>query len=738
MMSEISGETEWIRGDRPRPPSHRSLAGKYATYGALLVSALLAGSGLVYGYFAWRDAVAAQSILLEEKARLVAIRIGEFGAQVAQPLAWAAEGVAAGGGLPPGSVRLELIRLLRHVGAITDARWIDATGRERVLVSRFALDTENSGRDFSADPVVTQALAKRSATSPVRFERGTEPFLTMVQAVPGPAGGVIVADVNLKFVSDVLAREHIGEQGTAFVLDARGQLVSHADVTEVLRRADYASVAAGVPHAGFLSAFAKVDRFGWTVFAELPENEALEPVFRGLARTLLLVVLGVAVAIATSVALARRLLRPISALERGASELGEGRLDRRIDVRTGDEIEALGEQFNRMAARLQESHTSLESRIAERTRDLSIANEAKTRFLAAASHDLRQPMHALSLFVAQLRHDTAGMVALAALVRQIEGSVDALRQLLDSLLDLSKLDAGAVAAQSADFALQPLLDRLAEAFAPPAGDKGLAFVVHPTSLWVRSDPRLLERILLNFAANAVRYTARGRIVAGCHRRGADVEIVVADTGRGIAESELPLIFREFHQAGGPDAGRDGGLGLGLAIVDRLARLLDHEVHVTSRLGRGSAFSIRVPRALEHLRDAGNAAAPQADEPLAGRRVLVIDDDDAARSAMAGLLRRWGCDVDEAADGGEARALARLNRPDAAIGDLRLREGENGMDVLDALRALCVPPPATIIVTGDFSADCEAEARRRGHPILPKPVPPAKVRALLEQLLRERA
>jgi signal transduction histidine kinase/CheY-like chemotaxis protein len=692
---------------------------------------------MVHGYFAWAEASAAQSALLAQKARLVAIRIGEFGAQVAQPLDFAAEGIGAGGGKPVEAVRLELIRFLHHVPAVTDAHWIDARGRDRVRVSRFALDTVDGQGDLSADPLVRQARETGSSTSPVRFERGTEPYLTMGRAVPGPAGGVVLADVNLKFVSDVLARERIGESGAAFVLDARRQLVSHSDVTEVLRRADFSAVTRQGGREGYLSATARVDRFGWTVFAELPEREAFDPIYRGAQRALALVLLGVAVAIAASVALARRLLRPLRALERGAGELGAGRLDQRIAVTTGDEIETLADQFNRMAARLQESHASLESRIAERTSELSVANEAKTRFLAAASHDLRQPLHALSLFVAQLRHDTAGMQALADVVRHIEASVDSLRQLLDGLLDLSKLDAGAVEARCGDFALQPLLDRMAQTFGPPAHEKGLAFALHPTTLWVRSDPRLLERILMNLASNAVRYTDRGRIVVGCRRRGDRVDIVVADTGPGIAEADLPLVFREFQRAGGAAAGLSGGLGLGLAIVDRLARLLGHEVRVKSRPAAGSAFAIRVARAAARQDEVTPNEAPPLEEPLAGRRVIVIDDDRQAREAMAGLLRRWQCVVMEAADGRQARALAREHRPDAAIGDLRLRAGENGMDVLDSLRALGDPPPATILVTGEPSAGNEAEAKRRDHPLLPKPVPAARLRALLEQLLRQR-
>jgi signal transduction histidine kinase/CheY-like chemotaxis protein len=439
------------------------------------------------------------------------------------------------------------------------------------------------------------------------------------------------------------------------------------------------------------------------------------------------------------VALARRLVQPIRVLQASALEIGAGRLEQRIEVGTGDELDALGDQFNRMAERLQQTHATLESRIAERTRELSDANDAKTRFLAVASHDLRQPMHALTLFVEQLRHDCAGNASLAGLAQRIDASVDALRELLDALLDLSKLDSGGVVAEPHAFALQPIFERLGESFGPAARAKGIALAVHPTSLWVASDARLLERILLNFVGNAVRYTETGRIVIGCRRRGALAEIMVVDTGIGIAEEELPHVFREFHQVGEAGGHRSQGLGLGLAIVDRLARLLGHEVRARSQPQRGSSFGVLVPVTSPRLEvaGAGAVAAPEA-VSLAGLRVLVVDDDPAARAALAGLLDRWECLVDEADVGVAALDAARRQVPGAVVCDLRLHGGESGFDVLDALRAQCAPSPVAFLITGDYSQEHVAEASRRGYQILAKPVPPARLRALLEQLLRERA
>ena len=284
------------------------------------------------------------------------------------------------------------------------------------------------------------------------------------------------------------------------------------------------------------------------------------------------------------------MVRPIRQITAGAKAFGEGKLGQRIDVRTGDELQALSEQFNRMAEALQETYASQEARIAERTRELTLANEAKTRFLAAASHDLRQPMHALALFVRQLRND-ANSHGASPLFEKIERSVDALEDLLEELLDLSKLDAGAVVPNPKPICLGELLSRLVVDFAPAAEAKGLALTLVRTSLWVRSDPLLLERILLNLVSNAIRYTVGGRILVGCRRHADSVDIVIADTGVGIAQQHLPNIFQEFYRAEPLPTSPTQGLGLGLAIVKRLAALLDHPIRVESTRTR-----YRVPRA----------------------------------------------------------------------------------------------------------------------------------------------
>ena len=420
-----------------------------------------------------------------------------------------------------------------------------------------------------------------------------------------------------------------------------------------------------------------------------------------------------------------------------ARQLGEGQFEQRIDVRGSDELSALATQFNRMASQLQNMNASQEARIADRTRDLSIANEAKTRFVAAASHDLRQPIHALALFVGELGGSKLPPDA-AALVARIESSVESLEALLDALLDLSKLDIGAIEPEHREFELQGLLARLAAQFTPVGHAKGVVVVQVRTSLWVRSDPLLLERILLNLISNALHYTHRGRIVIGCRRRGHAVEAIVADTGVGIEARHVPRIFDEFYRAAPTPDDRHAGLGLGLAIVRRIGLLLGHRITIASVFGKGTVASVLLPRAPPRSPEP-HAAAPVAvadvSRNLRGTRILVIDDEAPAREAMRGLLAQWGCEVQTASGGEDAIERAQRDPPEVVVCDLRLAGEERGTDVVSELKRVCATKMAFAFVTGESGPEVIAEARRTGHLLLFKPTSPAKLRATIEHLVR---
>jgi signal transduction histidine kinase/CheY-like chemotaxis protein len=323
------------------------------------------------------------------------------------------------------------------------------------------------------------------------------------------------------------------------------------------------------------------------------------------------------------------------------------------------------------------------------------------------------------------------------LVSRIDAAVASMNELFEALLDMTKLEAGILQANPAEFAVQRLLDRVETTFAEPADKKGLSLRVVPCSAWVRSDPILLERILFNLVGNAVRYTARGGVVVGCRRRAAQLLIDVCDTGAGIPEDQRQSIFTEFYQLANPTSDRQAGLGLGLAIVDRLSRLMGHSVQLQSNPGRGSRFSVSVPLAAELRDTVQSLAALHATDLVRGKRVMVIDDDVLVLDGMRGILQSWGCRVQTAASG--AAALASVAdggaQPDLIISDLRLADGESGIEVIERLReALGAPVPA-FVISGDTAPERLREASAGGYHLLQKPVSPMILRTTLNRLLK---
>lgn len=374
--------------------------------------------------------------------------------------------------------------------------------------------------------------------------------------------------------------------------------------------------------------------------------------------------------------------------------------------------------------------------LAERNREVEQANLAKQRFLAVASHDLRQPLQALNLFAAQLG-DQADPAERARLVGRIDAAIASMNELFNALLDMSKLDAGVLAPDIADFPLGRLLDRLETTFATAAREKGLRLTVMPSRAWVRSDAILLERILLNLVSNAIRYTPRGGVVVGCRRRGDGVRIEVWDSGIGLAEDQHRSVFGEFYQVGAAP-GERAGLGLGLSIVDGLCRLLGHPVDLASRPGRGSRFTVTVPRAMPRSAPAGPAATLEAiANPARDKLIVVIDDDALVLDGMRGLLQGWGCRV-VTADSGEgalAAVAARRGQPNLVISDYFLANGTTGIDVIARLRGAFAQPIPAFLISGDTTSERMREADANGLPLLHKPVSPMALRSMVNRLLR---
>lgn len=387
--------------------------------------------------------------------------------------------------------------------------------------------------------------------------------------------------------------------------------------------------------------------------------------------------------------------------------------------------------------RVRAANTELELRLAQTqaARDeAEQASIAKSRFFAAASHDLRQPLHSLGLFTSALDEQLTSPQARET-ARGIRESITALESLFDALLDLSRLDAGIVSAQPRNVALQALFDRLAREFHAEANERELRLRFVPTRAVVRTDPLLLERILTNLIANALRYTRRGGVAVGVRRGGAAAAIVVADTGIGIPPDKQELVFEEFYQVGNPGRDRRLGLGLGLAIVRRLAGLLGHPLSLRSVPGRGTSFRIEIPLADGPPDLATEASPAPADDALRSVSVLVIDDDLMVREGTAALLRQWGAQPRTAASAAEAAAaVERGFEPQVLIADLRFGDAQDGIDIVESLRLQLGRPVPALLVSGDTGASELMRVRSSLIPLLTKPVAPAKLRGLLRNLI----
>jgi len=360
------------------------------------------------------------------------------------------------------------------------------------------------------------------------------------------------------------------------------------------------------------------------------------------------------------------------------------------------------------------------------------ANRSKTRFLAAASHDLRQPAQSLTLFGALLADRLRGHPQMP-LVQHLNQAVEAMRTLLDGLLDVSRLDAGIVVPEPAPFPLADLFGKLEAEYAPRARAKGLRLRCRTVRIWVRTDPGLLERLLRNLLDNALKYTYQGGILLGCRRRGDVLRIDVLDTGVGMPADKLDEIFEEFVQLGNAERDRSRGLGLGLAVVKRLARLLNLPVSVRSVPGRGTRFSVEVPM---HAASRPCAPArPKFDMEGGGGLALVIDDEEMILHSLRLVLEAWGWDVLTAPSGDEALLLLEgaERMPDVVIADYRLRHGRTGVEAIHDLHALAGEPIPAIVLTGDTSPERIREARRSGFAVLHKPVTLAELSARLAEV-----
>ena len=677
-------------------------------------------------------------------------------------------------------------RLLRRTSSVLNLSYLDAAGCERVFISRLLPDArEECHGDAAQSPLATMFSRTRAAGvayGEVFFPDGSEPHMYIGIASRGKNTGALVAELNLKVIHDSVAAIHVGASGIGFVVDETGRLIAHPDESLVLRQSRLtASEAAFSPREGLniatnvsgkpvVIASQRIIGPPWRVLVEQPVSEALVPVYSALWSTGALVLAAVVSSLIAGLIVAERLVRPLSQLRDGASRIAAGDLATQLIVTSKDEIGQVANGFNQMARSLADANAYLEAKVADRTaalrdttrqvqqqaqelstlnqalevsledarlrkEDAERANAAKTRFLAVASHDLRQPMHAVSLLVGLLS-ERIQYPEVRRIVQKVQSSVDSMAELFNALLDISKLDSGVVLPVIEEFPVENLLERVRTSYEPLAEEKGLQCSVDFDSSLVRSDAALLERILSNLVSNAIRYTLRGYVRVRCESSRELLTISVEDTGIGIAAEYHQRIFDEFFQISQSTSTRGTGLGLGLSIVKRSADLLGIKISMRSD-ACGSRFQVDVPRVgAFDPSPAGRLGAREVGQRLATAFVVVIDDDADSRFATEATYRHWGCQVlvGESTRQVVQELASHLRLPDLLVTDLHLQPGSSGSSAINAVRAYAESPIPAIVVTGE-STGLELFDLPSGCVVLQKPVGSARLREVSEQLLR---
>jgi len=620
---------------------------RYVVIFAALVSGGLLASGLVGMYFSYQENQAAVVRLQRGTAVALAASIEQFIRETEHQVDWVVEPPDAAARPTIEQRRSDFQRLLRQAPAISQVRYIDGAGQEQLRVGRpgHAAASEQSGDLVQA--AFLGAQTGQTYFGPVYFDAWSEPHMTIGIMDGGGSPGLTVAEIGLRDVWDAVSQVRIGNGGYAYMVDRDGRLIAHPDTRLVLQHTDLStSLAVQTARAGpvegrqtrgdsdvvdplgegvivvsqlegqrfpgdlgrsseHLVAYQTVAPAGWAVFVDQPLEEAFGSVRAAIMRTALLLLMGLLLAVLASLYFVRRMVTPIQALQVGAARIGAGALDQRIEVRTGDELEALAEQFNAMAAQLRESYADLEQKVedrtrevAEKSRELELASQHKSEFLANMSHELRTPLNAILGFSEVLLERMFGELneRQEEYLRDILTSGQHLLSLINDILDLSKVEAGRMELELDEFSLRETLEHGLTMLRERAGNQGitLGLTVDPTVDLIQADERKVKQVVFNLLSNAVKFTPDGgQIDVSAHVDGGDVLIAVRDSGVGILPEDQARLFEEFRQVG-QGARRVEGTGLGLALSKKFVELHGGRIEVESEVGVGSTFTVRLP------------------------------------------------------------------------------------------------------------------------------------------------
>jgi two-component system, NtrC family, sensor kinase len=715
-QSSFASGQDQAPSEAPAPKTRRRLFTKYVGLFVAVVCVALLSNGIFDVLFYYQEHKASLIRIQREQAEAASAKISQFVKEIESQLGWTTQLPWSAGSIE--QRRFDALRLLRQVPAITELAQLDASGKERLRVSRLAMDVVASGTDFSKDAKFTEAASRKVYYGPVYFRRESEPYMTLAIAGTRRDAGVSVAEVNLKLIWDVVSQIKVGERGHAYVVDAQGRLIAHPDISLVLRNTDMSRLAQVNAARGttggeggaservqesedivgrkVLTAYAPVAPLGWLVFVELPATEAYAPLYAALERLALVLLAALGFAVLAGMFLAGRMVGPIQALRAGAERIGGGDLSQQIRIKTGDELEALADQFNIMAGRLKESYAGLEQKVEERTREveeksrqLEQASQHKSQFLSSMSHELRTPLNAIIGLTEMMVTNAArfGTEKAAEPLRRVHRAGSHLLGLINQVLDLSKIEAGKLELSPDWVNLTPLINEVVDTARPLAEQNNNRLMVkcqeNLGSLTV--DPMRLRQILLNLLSNACKFTKQGEVTLLARKlvnEGHWIEFAVSDTGIGITPEQQAKLFEEFTQADSSTARQYGGTGLGLAITRKLARMMGGDVTLTSEAGKGSTFTVRLPADTDM--PAGAPISSDSGRSTRADCVLVIDDDATARELISDHLKAGGFSVVTAAGGIEGIKLAKELQPTAITLDVMMPDLD-GWSVLAALR-----------------------------------------------------
>jgi signal transduction histidine kinase len=601
------GGTPRVRGGR--------LYRRYLRYFIGLVSVALVANALLELHAKYFETQALVREVQREKAVAAAGTISGFMDDLLRQIEWSLPAPGDSPRSPDQQLEADY-RLFRQTPGITTVFHLDSRGREQLRVSRLgppgglvASGDDHSQRSHFREPRLWQPYF-----SPVYFDRDTGPAMTMAVVDRNPGGGITVAEINLRGIWEVVGRIRVGQSGLAYLTDQDGVLLSHPDVSLVLRRTSLAnlpqvsaaleaiarrenatSIGEGLSGEPVITSFANLPGPNWVVFVEQPLAEVFVPVTAALRRTLLVLVAMLALSILASIALAGNVTRPITTLRQSVASMSAGALDERIAVRTGDELELLADDINAMASQLARTLADLQGK----SREVALASANKSEFLANMAHEIRTPLTAVIGFSEVLLQEMFGELNAkqADYVRDILDAGRHLLAVMNDVLDLSKVEAGQLVLEVAPVWLPELLQHCVQFLHETATRREvwLYLTVADEVGELDADERRIRQVVFNLLTNALKFThAGGQIELTARRVGDEVEIAVRDTGVGITPEDQARIFGAFQQVREQTAGNAEGTGLGLAIVQRLVELHGGRIWVESTPGQGSVFTFAVP------------------------------------------------------------------------------------------------------------------------------------------------